>query len=75
MVLTMKAHLLEVIADSFEGKDGKEVEFYKAQIWQPGEGVAAVSISKEAAEKCSEGMNVFVCDIQNGKVRITGVEE
>lgn len=74
MILKLKCQLLEVITDSFENKDGEEVEFYKAQIWQQGEGVASVSIAKELADDITDGEHTFLCDIRNGKVRITGVE-
>lgn len=66
--------ILEVTEKHFRNNEGKEQPYYLAQAYQPGNGVAEISISAEAKERVQLGKNgTYSVEIRNGKPRIVAV--
>jgi len=66
--------ILEVTEKHFRTKEDKEQVFYVAQAYQPGNGVAEISLSKEVKDNVQLGKNgTYSVEIRNGKPRIVAV--
>lgn len=66
--------VLELIPKNFRDESGKAQTYYQAQVYQPGIGVDAITISKDLAESGAVqigGRNLFAVTFYKGKPRIS----
>lgn len=76
MKFLLEAVILEITEKHFRNKEGAEQSFYVAQVYQPGNGVAEISIAKNIASDCSPKLGkggIYAVEIRNGKPRIIEV--
>lgn len=65
--------VLELTPKNFKDSNGNVQTYYQAQVYQPGIGVDAITISKELAESGAVqlgGRNLFAVTFYKGKPKI-----
>lgn len=75
MIFRLDCVILEITEKRFRNREGAEQSYFVAQVYQPGTGVAEMSIDKDFAMhgnlKIGKGYS-YIVELRNGKPRITG---